>query len=128
MGSDLGLLLVRLALAAVFVPYGYAKWAGGMDRFVALLMASGFPAPEVLARGVAALELVGGLLLLAGLGTRVVAGLLGVEMAVAILRVLWPRGFVGGFAFETVLLLCAAALVAAGGGRWSLGRGKFSRS
>jgi uncharacterized membrane protein YphA (DoxX/SURF4 family) len=28
-GSDLGLLLVRLALAAVFVPYGYAKWAGG---------------------------------------------------------------------------------------------------
>jgi uncharacterized membrane protein YphA (DoxX/SURF4 family) len=35
-GSDLGLLLVRLALAAVFVPYGYAKWAGGMDRFVAL--------------------------------------------------------------------------------------------
>ncbi len=76
-----------------------------MDRFVALLMPSGFPAPEVLARAL-------------GRGSP----------PPGILRVLWPRGFVGGFAFETVLLLCAAALAAAGGGRWSLGRGKFSRS
>lgn len=127
MGTDLGLLLVRLGLAATFVPYGYAKWAGGMDRFVGLLLATGFPFPEVLARAVAALELAGGVLLALGLGTRVVAGLLAVEMSVAIARVLWPRGYVGGFALETTLLLCALALVAAGGGRWSLGRGRLSR-
>lgn len=127
MGTDLGLLLIRLALAGVLVPYGYLKWAGGMDRFVGLLMAAGFPAPEVLARLVAALEVGGGLLLLLGLATRVVAGLLAVEMVVAIVRVLWPRGYVGGFAFETTLLLCAVALVAAGGGRWSLGRSRLSR-
>lgn len=28
MATDLALFLLRLALAAVFVPYGYAKWAG----------------------------------------------------------------------------------------------------
>lgn len=127
MGTDLALLLLRVALAAVFVPYGYAKWAGGMDRFVGLLLATGFPFPDVLARLVAALELVGGLAVLLGVWTRLVAALLAVEMAVAIVRVLWPRGYVGGFAFETVLVLCAAALLAAGGGRWSLGRGPLSR-
>ncbi len=126
-GVDLGLLLVRAALGLVFVSYGYAKWAGGMDRFAGLLLAAGFPFPDLLARAVAALELGGGLLVLLGVWTRVVAALLAVEMAVAIARVLWPRGFVGGFAFETVLLLCALALLAAGGGRWSLGRGVLSR-
>ncbi|MDQ7800327.1 MAG: DoxX family protein [Armatimonadota bacterium] len=127
MGRDLGLLLVRVALVATFIPYGYAKWAGGMDRFVGLLIATGFPAPEALARAVAALELGGGVLLLLGLGTRLVAALLAAEMAVAILRVLWPRGYLGGFVLETVLLLCALALVVAGGGRWSLGSGPLSR-
>lgn len=126
-GADLSLLLVRAALGLVFVSYGYAKWAGGLDRFAGLLLASGFPAPDLLARGVAALELGGGMLVLLGVWTRVVAGLLAVEMAVAIWRVLWPRGFVGGFAFELVLLLCALALVAGGGGRWSVGRGLLSR-
>jgi putative oxidoreductase len=126
-GVDLALLLVRAALGLVFASYGYAKWAGGIDRFVGLLLATGFPFPDVLARAVAALELGGGLLLLVGIWTRLVAGLLAAEMAVAIARVLWPRGFVGGFAFETVLLLCALALVAAGGGRWSVGRGVLSR-
>lgn len=127
MGTDLALLLLRVALAAVFVPYGYAKWAGGMDRFVGLLLATGFPFPDALARLVAALELAGGLAVLLGVWTRLVAALLAVEMAVAIVRVLWPRGYLGGFAFETVLLLCAAALVAAGGGRWSLRCGPLSR-
>lgn len=126
-GVDLSLLLVRAALGLVFVSYGYAKWAGGMDRFAALLLATGFPFPDVLARVVAAFELGGGLMVLLGVWTRVVAALLAVEMTVAIARVLWPRGFVGGFAFESVLLLCALALVAGGGGRWSAGRGPLSR-
>lgn len=98
-----------------------------MDRFVALLAATGFPWAEVLARAVASLELFGGVLVLLGAGTRPVAALLAVEMAVAIGRVLWPRGYVGGFAFETALALCAAALAVAGGGRWSVGSGRWSR-
>ncbi len=126
-GVDLSLLLVRAALGVVFVSYGYTKWTSGMDRFVALLLATGFPLPEVLARVVAAIELGGGVMLLLGVWTRLVAAVLAFEMVVAIARVLWPRGFVGGFAFEVVLLLCALALVAGGGGRWSIGRGVLSR-
>ncbi len=66
-----------------------------MDRFVGLPVATGFPAPEGLARAVAAPELRGGVLPLLKLVTRPVAALLAAEMGVAILRVLWPRGYLG---------------------------------
>ena len=85
------------------------------------------PFPDAAARLVAALELGGAVLLLIGLGTRLIGALLAVEMAVAIVTVVWPRGFVGGFAFETTLLTVALSLAIAGGGRLSLGRGRLSR-
>lgn len=122
---DVALLLIRIALGTVFLAYGLQKWAGGMDRFVALLLTVRIPLPEVTAWGVALLETVGGLLLLVGLWTRPVAALLACEMAVAIARVVWPRGFVGGFAFEFVLLCTALALAIAGGGRIGLSRGRL---
>lgn len=126
-GIDLALLLLRLILAAVFGAYGYLKWAGGMDRFVALLMTLDLPAPDAAARLVAALELGGAALLLVGLGTRLIGALLVIEMAVAITKVVWKLGFVGGFALELTLLTVALALAIAGGGRLSIGRDRLSR-
>jgi len=125
---DTALLLIRIALGTVFLAYGAQKWAGGMDRFAGLLMTIRIPFPEVTARGFALLETVGGALLLLGLWTRPVAALLACEMVVAIVRVVWPRGFVGGFAFEFVLLCTALALAIAGGGRIGLGRGCLERT
>jgi putative oxidoreductase len=69
------------------------------------------------------LELVGGVLLLVGLGTRIVAVFLSGEMAVAYLMVHVPRSFFplvdGG---EAAILYCFIFLlfVFAGGGSWTI--------
>ncbi|HEX9244784.1 MAG TPA: DoxX family protein [bacterium] len=124
---DLALLLLRVILAAVFGSYGYLKWAGGLGRLAGLMLTVHLPFPDAAARLVAALELGGAVLLLIGLGTRLIGALLAVEMAVAIVTVVWPRGFVGGFAFEMTLLGVALSLAIAGGGRLSIGRDRLSR-
>lgn len=119
--NDLGLLIVRLAPAVVFTVHGYAKLFGGQfDRTVALFMTINIPAPEPMAWFVGILEFAGGLLLGLGLFTRVIAALLAVEMAVAILRVRLPQGFVGAAEFEFVLLFACLALIATGSGKIAL--------
>jgi len=117
---DLGLLALRAGLAVVFLAHGYVKLFGGHDRTVALFMTVNIPAPEAMAWAVAVLEFVGGLLLAVGLWTRLAAGLLAVEMAVAIARVRWPQGFLGAAEFEVVLLLACLALTGTGSGRISI--------
>jgi len=124
---DLALLLLRVILAAVFGAYGYAKWAGGIDRVAGLMMSVHLPLPDLTARVIATLEVGGAFLLLAGLWTRLIGALLAVEMGVAIIRVVWPQGFVGGYAFELTLLTVALSLAIAGGGRFSIGRDHLSR-
>ncbi len=124
---DVALLLLRLILAAVFGAYGYAKWAGGMDRVAGLMMSVNLPFPDLTARIAATLEVGGAILLIIGLWTRVVGTLLGIEMAVAIVKVVWRQGFVGGYAFELTLLTVGLALAIAGGGAYSVGRDHLSR-
>lgn len=122
--TDWGLLALRAGPAAVFLVHGALKLFGGhFDRTVALFMTVNIPAPEMMAWAVAALEFVGGLLLAVGLWTRPTAGLLAAEMAVAIARVRWPQGFVGGAEFEVVLLLACLALTGTGSGRISIDAG-----
>ena len=77
-------ILIRLMAGAVFLSEGVIKFAfdnQGVGRFTKL----GFPLPGATATGVALFEIVGGLLLLAGLYTRLVALLFSIEMVVAIL-------------------------------------------
>ncbi len=126
-GIDVALLLLRVILAAVFGAYGYMKWAGEMNRLAGLLMTVHLPFPDLAARFVATLEVGGAILLLTGLWTRVVGALLAIEMAVAIVKVVWRQGFVGGYAFELTLLTIAASLAIAGGGAFSIGRDRLSR-
>ena len=126
-GIDLVLLLLRLVLAAVFGAYGAVKWAGEMNRVAGLMMSVGIPFADLAVRFVAALEVGGAILLVAGLWTRVVGVLLALEMTVAIWKVVWRQGFVGGYAFELTLLTLALSLAIAGGGAWSIGRDRLSR-
>jgi len=109
-----------LVLAAVFGAYGYAKWAGGMDRLVGLFMTVHIPVPNVSAHAVATLEVGGAMLLVLGIATRLVGILLAIEMLVAITTVVWRQGFLGGYAFELTLLTVGLALAVAGGGAYSI--------
>jgi len=78
------ILIIRLMAGAVFFWEGVLKFVypnQGVGRFTKL----GFPFPEVTAHFVGVAEIIGGLLLLFGLFTRIVAFYFIVEMIVAIL-------------------------------------------
>lgn len=70
--DDLVLLVGRLFLAALFLPAGIGK-LGNLAGFAGSLAAKGVPAPMVFAGLAAATEVIGGLLLIAGLFPRITA-------------------------------------------------------
>jgi uncharacterized membrane protein YphA (DoxX/SURF4 family) len=131
-------LLLRLMAGGVFLSEGILKFVyanQGVGRFTKL----GFPWPHFTATFVGGLEIVGGLLVLAGLATRAIAIPFLIEMVVAILSTkialylgtsplpLPPAPPKIGFwavMHETrsdwAQLLTVAFLMVAGPGRWSL--------
>ena len=123
---DLALLLLRVILAAVFAANAHLKWVA-TARIAGLFMSVHIPFPDVTVRLVATLEVAGAALLLAGVWTRLVGAWFVIEMAVAIVKVVWPQGFIGGYEFELTLLTVALALAIAGGGAYSLGRDRLSQ-
>lgn len=104
--ARIAFFLIRLAPAIIFLVHGSLKLFGGHhDRTVALFLTVNIPLAEPAAWIVGALEMAGGLALLTGVLMRPLAFLLAIEMAVAILRVRLPQGFLGAWEFELILLL-----------------------
>lgn len=120
----LGLLLLRLVLAAVFIAHGVQKlWINDMPATQEGFIGMGVPFPEVAAIVVAVVELGGGVLLGLGLGTRIVAALLAIDMIVALALVHLAAGFFaadGGYEFVLTLAVASIALVFTGPGRFAL--------
>jgi putative oxidoreductase len=120
--TDAALALLRLAVGVTFVLHGLQKLddLAAAERSFASL---GIPAPELMAPFVAVTETAGGLLLLAGLATPLVALALAGDMVVAFFTAHIGNGFFvedgGG---ELVLLLASAsvALALTGAGRYSV--------
>lgn len=127
--------ILRLGLAVVLWPHGAQKllgWFGGHGfegTMGFLTQQIGLPSP--LAAGVVLLEFFGPILLLAGLGTRLVAlGIVGLMIG-AIATVHAPNGFFmnwfgaqagEGYEYHLLVIAMALALVVKGAGRWSLDR------
>jgi putative oxidoreductase len=122
-----GLALVRLVLGVVFVVSGVGKVlaigpkALPVSDLAGLLGGLGLPAPLVLAWVVGIVELVGGVLLIVGLGTRLVGIALAIDMAVATALVHALNGF-DEYEYTLVLTVCAVALVLGGPGVLSADR------
>ena len=81
--SWLGPLLARLTLASVFIPTGWGKLQN-LEKITAFFTELHIPAPHVNAVVASSTEFFGGLLLLIGLGTRLVSLPLAFTMVVAI--------------------------------------------
>ncbi len=77
-------LVTRLLIGQAFFLTGRGKLAN-VDRTVAFFTDLGIPMPELNAAFVSRLEYYGGMLLIVGLGTRIIAALLGSTMVVALL-------------------------------------------
>lgn len=120
---DLALLLLRVAVGAIFVAHGFQKFflytlPGTTEAFTQM----GVPLPGLTAPLVATLELLGGLALVTGFLTRPVAALLALMMLGALVLVHLPAGFLGANGMEYPLALIAAtsALALSGAGRYAL--------
>jgi len=132
-------ILIRVMAGSVFLWEGVMKFVFpaslGVGRFTKL----GIPFPDVMASFVGGLEIVGGVLLIAGLLTRVIAVPLLIDMVVAVLTTkiplylgtypLAPPPAAPQFGFWAVLheirseeaqFLCTAFLLAVGAGPWAL--------
>jgi putative oxidoreductase len=126
--TDISRLLLRLGLGVTFLFTGMQKVLPGTDATVAYFSELGIPWPELLGPLISYLELVGAILLIAGLLTRLVSGLFICEMVVALLVA--RLGIAGdadsvadAFAavrLEVLMAIVASCLLLLGGGRWSL--------
>lgn len=121
---------LRLALGAVFLAHGLQKVLGsfggkGLSVFSSYPPPYSFMRPGWLWMGAAAFsELIGGVLLLFGLLTRVAAFFLACTMLVAVAGVHWPHFFApAGFEYPLVLLAGCLSLLISGGGALSVDLG-----
>jgi putative oxidoreductase len=107
----IGLLVLRLALGLIFVYHGYPKLITEPRHYADLFAQLGFANGTSYAIG--ALELFGGILLLAGFFTRPIALLLAAEMGVAIWKVHLTKGYLVVREYEFALAVGAASLALA---------------
>lgn len=118
---DFGLLVLRVVVGAVFLIHGYQKFQM-MSGTIGFFASIGLPA--FMAYVVATVETLGGLSLIVGYGSKISAALLAITMAVAIVKVHGPNGFMvgkGGYEFTLTLLAANVAILYAGAGKYGLG-------
>ncbi len=124
---DLAILLIRLSVGLTFAAHGAQKafgwWGGpGMTGWRGAIDRMGFRPVALFAAVSVLAELVGGLMLAAGILTPAAAALLVSLSVVIILKVHWSKGFFtskGGFEFPFVLAIGAVAIGVAGPGQVS---------
>jgi putative oxidoreductase len=117
---SIGLTVLRVAVAAVFIDHGRQKlFVYGLAGVTGAFTKMGVPFPGVMGPAIGLLEFFGGIALLIGLLTRVVALGFVCDMLGAILLVQLKRGF-SGFEFEFLLLGSSLALLLTGAGRFSV--------
>lgn len=121
--SEVGTLLLRVVLGIVFFANGFTKFQGGIGNTVGWFESIGIPG--FLAYAVGTIELVGGLALIFGIGTRIVSLLLGIIMLGAIFTVNLPAGFLNGYVLDVVLLVLAVHILLNGSKLFSLGEVLF---
>jgi putative oxidoreductase len=124
--AGLAPLAVRLIVGSIMFAHGLQKLQGGPGNFAQGLAGMGVPLPVLMAYVVTLVEVVGGLLLIVGLLSRLSALLLTINLTVAVLLVKTGVGFLspqgGGVGAELDLALIAGLLVIlfAGPGRLSV--------
>lgn len=123
-----GLLILRVIVGLGLLAHGFDKifglgegGASNMVGFTGFVGGFGFPGPAPFWAWTAALsELVGGLLLLVGLFTRIAALLAVGVLLVAVWKVKWSQGWIGGFELDLLYLGGLLALFVGGPGALSL--------
>ena len=113
--------VLRVVLGIIFIAHGKAKFDGGMEGVSGFFGSLGIPVPDLMAPLITALEMGGGLLLIIGLGTRIVALLFALEMIGTTLLVRVPLGLIAeqgvGAEFDLAMLAGSLAILFLGPGK-----------
>ncbi|MCG7343826.1 DoxX family protein [Sporosarcina sp. ACRSL] len=113
---ELGLLILRVVLGVTFLIHGIAKLQMGLGNVAGWFESIGILG--FLGYVVSFIELLGGIALIIGLGTRIVSALIGIVMVGAIFTSKLSLGFIGevaaGYELDVALLAMAAVLVISG--------------
>jgi putative oxidoreductase len=122
---EYGLLLLRVVAGVIFMGHGSQKlfgWfgGGGPQGTAGFFGSLGYRWPAVMALAAGLSEFGGGLLLALGLLTPLACLAIAVVMLNAIATVVFPKGFLGGYEFELMLLTVVIALAATGPGEISI--------
>lgn len=126
--NDAGAVVLRVILGLTFFIHGLSKFQGGIGNTVGFFESLGILG--FLAYVVAIIELIGGIMLILGIGTRIVSGLFVVIMLGAIFTVKLSAGFLGdgqmaGYELELALLAMAIFLAISNSTSFSLGNKLF---
>ena len=122
--ASLGLLIFRLALGFTFIMHGFQK--AFLNGPTAQGAKMGIPAPELSAYFTIGAELIGGIMLLLGIGTRIAAAAITIAMAGAYIFVHVNAPFIidpktgAGFEYVFVLGMAAIMFILVGGGKYSI--------
>ena len=111
--------IARLASGAGFVVFGVGKFSdhgSEVDSFETY----GLPSPDAFVYAIGLIEVVGGLLLLAGIATRLAAAVLAGDMAGAIVVSGIGEGEIISLTLAPVLLIAMVFLIRVGPGRHAL--------
>ncbi|WP_176328023.1 MULTISPECIES: DoxX family protein [Bacillus cereus group] len=100
--NELSFFIIRLVLGLTFFAHGLGKFQDGIHNTENFFNSLGIF--DWLAYPVAILELVGGILVILGLGTRIISTLFSLLIAGAIITVKFDQGFIGGYEFDLLLL------------------------
>ena len=129
--NDWGLFILRLATGIIFLVHGWPKLnpnspMKGPAGFAGFLKQMGVPLPIFFGWAVALLETVGAVLLILGLGTRILAVLFAIDMLVAtvvkmrVMKVGFSAQQATGWEFDFALLAVSLALLFTGAGNIAL--------
>ncbi|MEJ5927567.1 DoxX family protein [Corynebacterium sp. H128] len=121
---DITLFLLRATLGFVFIAHGWDKFfLTGIVETTGQFSAWGIPQAKTSAYLVAGVELIGGAMLVVGLLTTLVAGVLALFMAAALYFVHLENGILisqGGIEYVAVLVVSLLIVVVFGSGRASI--------
>ena len=108
--QPVALVILRIALAIVFLSHGYPKLAHlrGNAQMQGFFVEHGLPGFFLYVAGV--FEVFGGALILLGLFTRPAALLLALEMCVAIVKVHLDHGYLAVHDYEFPMMMAVACL------------------
>lgn len=129
---DIALLIARVGLGLVLLFRGWRRWTadGGMQTHVDYLRQFGTPQPDLLAWGATLLEIIGGLFLIFGLLTPLIAAAVIAQQALIISYTRWFKGpwqENGGYEYNVIQACLALIFLTFGAGRLAIDQ-LFKRS